>query len=92
MRFDEGARREYLVAFGFGSSSRVSATPIANLRARENTRKQIAALVGLAPLNRNSGQTRGHLTIREPANQTGETEVADRIFVCVLCVSFNARI
>jgi len=70
----------------------VSATPIANLRARENTRKQIAALVGLAPLNRNSGQTRGHLTIREPTNQTGETEVADRIFVCVLCVSFNARI
>ena len=64
----------------------VSATLIANLPELGGlSHKQIAALVGVAPLNRNSGQTRGHRT-----TWGGRAPVRTMLYLaCVVGIRFN---
>jgi len=64
----------------------VSATLIANLPELGTlSHKQIAALVGVAPLNRDSGQTRGHRT-----TWGGRAPVRTMLYLaCVVGIRFN---
>ena len=64
----------------------VSATLIANLPELGSlSHKQIAALVGVAPLNRDSGQTRGHRT-----TWGGRAPVRTMLYLaCVVGIRFN---
>jgi len=69
-----------------GVGSVVSATLIANLPELGSlSHKQIAALVGVAPLNRDSGQTRGHRT-----TWGGRAPVRTMLYLaCVVGIRFN---
>ena len=69
-----------------GVGSVVSATLIANLPELGSlSHKQIAALVGVAPLNRDNGQTRGHRT-----TWGGRAPVRTMLYLaCVVGIRFN---